>query len=411
MNIKLAKYAGFCMGVRRAITLCMNTLKQNKKPLYSFGPIIHNNVVIQELSNHGVKIIEKVDDLKSGDYVIIRSHGISPVLRKELKEKGVIIFDATCPKVARVQSIIKKNVADGLFVVIIGDKGHAETKALISYAEGSGIVISNEEELRDFIKKDIDKQICVVAQTTQEIELFEKFCKILKNKFPNLIIVNTICDATRRRQFEVVEKAGKSDLVFVVGGKHSANTTRLYEISKNLCDKTYHIEKTEEVDLNKINKKDRVFITAGASTPLWAMYDVASKVKEKVFLGKIKSLLGSKTFLVFSFIFSSVISFLIKGSAFYIFSLFFGLFLTSSSLSLYNLKNLDIFKFNSSSSLLRFVLGIILLIFLTLFYNIGILFLVFYFLFVFYLISKNLISKRQIKFFFVISYYLAILIA
>ncbi|MCX6112817.1 MAG: 4-hydroxy-3-methylbut-2-enyl diphosphate reductase, partial [Proteobacteria bacterium] len=227
MKIELAQYAGFCMGVRRALSLCMDAIRRKNLPIRTLGPIIHNTTVIDELESHGIKSIKSPEDINEGDYVLIRTHGVTPSIRHELSRKGARIIDATCPKVARVQAIIRKHVANGYFIVIIGDHGHAETQGLLGYAEGKGQILSTKKEVQDFsASRNKDEKICVVAQTTQEIEVFDDLCSMLSSHFTDIKIINTICDATRNRQEEIRNKAKGSDHIFVVGGKDSANTTR-----------------------------------------------------------------------------------------------------------------------------------------------------------------------------------------
>jgi (E)-4-hydroxy-3-methyl-but-2-enyl pyrophosphate reductase len=393
MNIKLAKYAGFCMGVRRAIDLCIKSLSDKKKPIYAFGPIIHNNTVINELQSSGVKIIENVDDLKEGDYVLLRTHGIDSSLRKKLIEKKVNVIDATCPKVARVQAIIKEHVKKGGFVLIIGDKGHAETKALVSYADEKAKVISKEDDLKTFIRNNKGlKNICVVAQTTQSLEFFEKICKQIKENFKSLKIVNTICDTTRKRQDELIEKAKGSDSVFIVGGKHSANTTRLFDIGSKLCDKIFHIETEKEIEKKDLPKKgDNVFITAGASTPFWIVEDVFKKIKNKNFLSYLINILSNKFFMFFMLLISILSIF----KNFFNIVPLLGFLFINRAIYLKHFKSIDVFRFDYLYINYFFILGF-LLIFITLFYNLGILLMLLYYGVFLYFVYKNKLTRDQV---------------
>lgn len=299
MKIELAEHAGFCMGVQRALRLCTKLVKDKKAPIYTLGPIIHNNTVIEYLASLGVKNSKDLDAIEKGSWVLIRSHGITPKLRTKLNELGFNLCDATCPKVARVQSLIKSNVSLGYFVVIIGDHDHAETEGLLGYSDDKGIVLSSTKEVQDFIKtKDSKDKICVVAQTTQDLELFDKLCEELRGCFTDIKIINTVCDATKKRQDEVKKVGSKCECVIVAGGKNSANTTRLYEIAQKTSKKSFHIERAEELDVSKLDDVNRVFITAGASTPKWIIHETADKIKQHYSGVKEKVLkaLASKTF-------------------------------------------------------------------------------------------------------------------
>ncbi|MEI6093721.1 MAG: 4-hydroxy-3-methylbut-2-enyl diphosphate reductase, partial [bacterium] len=293
MKIELAQYAGFCMGVRRALSLCMESIRKKNIPICTLGPIIHNSTVIEELESYGIKNIKTPEEVKEGDYVLIRTHGVTPQIRSALSKRGAKIIDATCPKVARVQGIIRKHVANGYFIVIIGDHGHAETQGLLGYAEDRGRILSTKDEVEKFAAAmDVNQKLCVVAQTTQEMEIFNDLCSILTERFSDIKIINTICDATRNRQEEIRIRSNVYSSIFVVGGKESANTKRLFEIAQKICPNTQLIERADEINLEDLANKKNVLVTAGASTPLRIAYEAVERIASRCFFNKLLSITG-----------------------------------------------------------------------------------------------------------------------
>ncbi len=259
MKIHCARHSGFCFGVKRAIKMAMDAVRE-KNCVYSLGPLIHNRDFVADLEKKGIRIIEEVTDIKTpGATVIIRSHGISPTLLKRLKEEGVDIIDATCPKVRRAQHYVQKLVEAGYFVIIVGEKDHPEVRGLLGYAGKNSAIYSDDIVLRH-------KKIGVVPQTTLD---FEHFYNAVKNLLPKVIemkIYNTICDETILRIAEALSIARKVDMMLVIGGKDSANTTRLYQICKGIKP-SYHIETVNDIKTQWFKGVKSVGITAGASTP------------------------------------------------------------------------------------------------------------------------------------------------
>jgi len=299
------------MGVRRALSLCMDLVRSGKRPIYTLGPIIHNSTVTKKLESFGVRSVENLCEMEPGSYVLVRSHGITPKLRTELIQKGLNICDATCPKVARVQAIIKAHVNQGYSIVIIGDHGHAETQGLLGYADEKGFVLENIQEVESFIQSPNKPQkICVVAQTTQEPLVFQDFCKHLSLCFKDIKIIDTICDATRKRQEEVNKNASCYDCVIIAGGKNSANTTRLFETALRSCKKVFHIENSSELSNVNIKDCDTVLVTAGASTPFWIMHQIKDKLEKNGPTKLIINLLSSKWFGIISFVLTVLLSLL-----------------------------------------------------------------------------------------------------
>ncbi|HOE62890.1 MAG TPA: 4-hydroxy-3-methylbut-2-enyl diphosphate reductase [Candidatus Sumerlaeota bacterium] len=277
MPIIFASTAGFCYGVRRAVKLALNASQKDSAELVTLGPLVHNQQAIDLLKSRGVTIVKKAEDVPKGSRVIIRAHGVTPQVRDMLAAKCSEVYDATCPHVTRAQQIVAQYAADGWAVLIIGDRGHAEVDGLMGHAAGRGYVVENEGDLAALPPLE---KVCVVSQTTQEVEHFQKIVALAQNLFSEVKVFNTICNATSRRQSELLEIAKKSDVVIVVGGRESANTKRLAEIAREVGVRTFHIETADELDLAEIKPKDVVGITAGASTPHWVIRNVVETVQE-----------------------------------------------------------------------------------------------------------------------------------
>jgi len=246
VKIKLARFAGFCPGVNNAIKTVLELSKKTNKKIYTLGPLIHNKDVIKNLEEKNIYSVESIDEIKDikNSVLVIRAHGIPPQTERKIIESGIEYIDATCPLVKRVHKIIEKYEKLGYTTIILGDPNHAEVIGLKGYAKDPYIITSEKDALN---LPSIEKAN-LVSQTTQEIDLFEKVSEILKTKVKDLIINNTICDPTRQRQKETIEEASKSDLVIVIGGKHSANTQRLHQICKNLSKNAILIENENEID-------------------------------------------------------------------------------------------------------------------------------------------------------------------
>jgi len=280
MEIKLAKTAGFCMGVRRAVDIVLEIAQhETSRRIYTYGPLIHNPQTIELLKNRGVTPIENIEEITDGEnaILIIRAHGIAPAERKKIEESDVEIVDATCPKVGYVQSIIKKHAALDYTVVIVGDTQHPEVDGLLGYAGGRGIIL---EALDDVDKLSSINKICVVAQTTQDADNYSKIVKKIKSIYPHAIIFNTICSSTEQRQAEVIAMAGEMDAMFIVGGKNSANTRRLADLAQKQQTPSYHIETPAEMENINFGPYNRIGVSAGASTPNWIIDRVMDKIME-----------------------------------------------------------------------------------------------------------------------------------
>jgi len=263
------------MGVRRAMEMVMVEANKKEGSLFTYGPLIHNQQVLDLLESKGVKATSDVSDLTSGR-IIIRAHGIPPTQRKALEQTGLKVIDATCPKVTRVQAIIRHYSNKGHATIIVGDPNHAEVIGLMGYSRDPAHVIQDEEAVKEL---PVLQEPFVVAQTTQNEKKFNEIVEALKSRFPDLKVFDTICDATHERQQEVRTFKGHVDAVVVVGGYHSANTQRLASISKEEALPTFHVETEEDLDRNALSKMRTVGLTAGASTPHWMIKKVLQKIE------------------------------------------------------------------------------------------------------------------------------------
>lgn len=279
MEVKLAKTAGFCMGVRRAVDIVLDIAQHETRRIYTYGPLIHNPQTIELLKNRGITPIENIEEIKDKEnaILIIRAHGIAPAERKKIKESGIKVVNATCPKVGYVQSIIKKHTALDYTVVIVGDREHPEVDGLLGYTGGKGVIISTLEEVDKL--SCVDK-VCVVAQTTQNMDDYDKIVQRIKQICPQAVVFNTICSSTEQRQAEVIEMSGETDAMFIVGGKNSANTRRLADLARKKQPSTFHIEIPAEMEKIDFGPYNRIGVSAGASTPNWILDRVMDKIME-----------------------------------------------------------------------------------------------------------------------------------
>jgi (E)-4-hydroxy-3-methyl-but-2-enyl pyrophosphate reductase len=274
-KIFVARNAGLCFGVKRALKLAMDSSKKCSKPVFTLGPIIHNPQAVNMLSRKGVVPVKSICEINKGT-VIIRSHGIPKNDMEFLKDKKLSVVDATCPFVKKAQNIVHNLYKNKENIMIIGDKVHPEVVALLSYAGKNALVVNSLEDVK---KIKIPKQINIVCQTTQPLEKLEKIVKFLKSKKFDVKLYNTICDATKKRQDEAYDIAKKVDLVFVVGGKNSSNTTRLYEICKSVQKNTFYIETEQELKKEILKNNKNIGIVTGASTPNWIIRKIVNKLR------------------------------------------------------------------------------------------------------------------------------------
>lgn len=285
MKIILAKSAGFCFGVNRAVTIVNNLLEEGKK-VTTLGPIIHNPHMVAELSERGVEIADTPNDLSSMDRtLVIRSHGVPQSVIDEIEQKGISYENATCPFVSKIHQIVKDNSREGKVILIAGDENHPEVQGIVGHCEGEHYIFKNYEDLGKLLKKleNIENiSICVVAQTTYDVKEWKNCLKLLKKVYTNAKIFDTICSATSIRQSEAEELASISDIMVVIGGRQSSNTAKLFSVCKSNCERTYLIESAAELDDIALIDADIIGITAGASTPARIIKEVFNTMTENI---------------------------------------------------------------------------------------------------------------------------------
>jgi 4-hydroxy-3-methylbut-2-enyl diphosphate reductase len=267
MKIIIARNAGFCMGVRRAVEMGLDAGNKHERPVCTFGPLIHNPQVLSLLEEKGIAVLEQIPPEGSGT-VLIRAHGVPPDVRERLAEAGFRVMDATCPRVIKVQTIIRKHARKGYDIIILGDIDHPEVAGLLGHAEGKGHVVDTLEAVR---KLPAFENAILVAQTTQNSRFFQTVKAYVAERFPHYLVFDTICDSTEKRQAEVERLTGLVDAVIVVGGLSSGNTQRLAGIVREAGKPVFHIETEAELDPVLLQPYRRVGITAGASTPNWTI--------------------------------------------------------------------------------------------------------------------------------------------
>lgn len=275
MQVEMAKVAGFCMGVRRAMNMALNLSATTNKQIYTYGPLIHNPSALELLRSRGVDVLENIPKHGSGT-VIIRAHGITPLERTQLKEAGFEIVDATCPKVVKVQMLARHYAAKNIDVLLIGDKGHPEVKGIMGYANKKGQLITNEDDILSLPKLE---NYIILAQTTQDPNRYRLWTQKILTTSPNGKVFRTICDSTYRRQAEVKRLAEKVDVVIVVGGKQSANTKRLAELVYEMGRSVLLKETADEIEPSELSPYHSVGVTAGASTPQWVIDEVVKRLQ------------------------------------------------------------------------------------------------------------------------------------
>ena len=280
-KVTTAKSAGFCFGVKRAVDMVYDEAKKGER-VYTLGPIIHNQQVVEDLEKKGVKVIDSVNDINNGydATVIIRSHGVPEKVIKALREKNVNIVDATCPFVLKIHKIVKEASQNGKTIVIIGSDNHPEVEGIKGWCVNEPVVLESVEEAENYTV-DGAKKLCVVSQTTFNYKKFKDIVDILSKKSYDIDVMNTICNATEERQTEAGTIARQSDAMLVIGGKHSSNTQKLYEICRKECENTYFIQTLDDLDLKQLQSFRSVGITAGASTPNNIIKEVQSYVRNE----------------------------------------------------------------------------------------------------------------------------------
>ncbi len=268
MQIKVAKSAGFCFGVQRAVDTVYEQIEKGVRPIYTYGPIIHNEVVVQDLEKKGVKVLSSQQELEALEEgtVIIRSHGVGRSIYEILQRKNLQCVDATCPFVRKIHKIVKKESLLGKQIVIIGNDKHPEVEGIKGWCYTKAHVLETTEQAEKFELLE-SVPLCVVSQTTFNYKKFKDLVEIIDKKRYDRIVVNTICNATEERQIEARRIAGEVDAMIVIGGSHSSNTQKLFEICRKECRNTYYIQTVDDLDLEVLRSTGLIGITAGASTP------------------------------------------------------------------------------------------------------------------------------------------------
>ncbi len=270
MKITLAKHAGHCFGVKAAMQKAFATVRDEQQPIYTLGPIIHNRQVVEKLEKEGVRAVKNLSEIEKG-VIIIRSHGVSPEVIAQAEARGLKVIDATCPFVQRAHKLARQLVDEGFELVILGDARHPEIEGILGTVQGAALVVTQAGEVENLPKKN---RFGLIAQTTQSLENLQQVASALLTRTNEFKVVNTICNATTHLQRATRELARKVDLMLVVGGRNSANTTRLAVICRETGVTCYHIETADEIQPEWARNAGHVGVTAGTSTPEWVIVDV-----------------------------------------------------------------------------------------------------------------------------------------
>jgi (E)-4-hydroxy-3-methyl-but-2-enyl pyrophosphate reductase len=276
MEIIIAKNTGLCYGVKRALKLAKETRRRKEGPVSTLGDLIHNPRIIADLKSQGILSADNLDNLGEGT-VIIRSHGVSPDVYEQLQKKKIEVVDATCPIVKKIQKLVAKLAREKREIVIVGNKEHPESQGLIGYSRGRGVIIENESQV---VPLPFRKKRAVLAQSTQDPFLFQRVVSALTEKTEELRVYNTICVSTQTRQRATSELAARVQALFIVGGKNSSNTYKLFQISKRILPRTYFIESADQIMPKMLRGAKKIGISGGASTPPEAIEEAVEKIKQ-----------------------------------------------------------------------------------------------------------------------------------
>ncbi len=276
MEIIIAQNSGLCYGVKRAIRIAKRTKLQKKGDVLTFGDLIHNPQVIANLEEQEIYSIEDLNEINHGT-VIIRSHGVSPEIYKTLEKKEIEIVDATCPIVKKIQKLVENLTRREEEIIIVGNEEHPEIEGLIGFSKGKAIILESEEQAKDLPVK---KKRAILAQSTQDLFLFKKIVAVLIEKTEQLKIFNTICESTQTRQKSTSKLASSVDTLFIVGGRNSSNTYKLYQISKRILPNTFLVENAEQIRPQMLKGAKKIGLSGGASTPPEAIQEAVEKIKK-----------------------------------------------------------------------------------------------------------------------------------
>lgn len=289
LNVTVARSAGFCFGVKRAVGLAYKEADGHHQGVYTIGPLIHNETVVEDLSKRGIRIVdenlfcgEEGRKIPAGSTVIIRSHGIPEAFHRMLLDGGYRIIDATCPFVRKIHEIVKEKSSGGMPVIIIGNSSHPEVQGIRGWVRGECAVIENREDA-ERMNLPKEKEICVISQTTFNFHKFQELVEIVRSLGYHVNVTNTICNATKERQEEAFQLAGRSDAMIVIGGKASSNSRKLYEICKSRCPETWFVQSPDDLKSVRFKNDSCVGITAGASTPNTIIQEVSLNVRRTEF--------------------------------------------------------------------------------------------------------------------------------
>ena len=288
-NVVLAKSAGFCFGVKRAVNMVYEEIEKSVEsgentPIYTYGPIIHNDEVVKDFASKGVTLVKELKELANlpKGKIIVRSHGISRAEYEEMEQYGFTVVDATCPFVRKIHKLVDEHSKLGEYIIIIGNPKHPEVCGIRGWVNGEDVsIIESKEEAQNFTLN-ADKKVCIVSQTTFNYNKFQDLVEIICKKGYDISVLNTICNATEERQTEARQIAKEVDAMIVIGDKHSSNTQKLFEICNTECEKTYYIQTSKDMDYQLLKSINNVGITAGASTPNNIIEEVSKNVRNEL---------------------------------------------------------------------------------------------------------------------------------
>ena len=284
MQVTLAKSAGFCFGVKRAVNMVYDEVEKSAGPIYTYGPIIHNDEVVKDFESKGVKLVKELSELAElpKGKIIIRSHGISRAEYEEIEANGFEVVDATCPFVRKIHRLVDEHSANGEYVIIVGNSKHPEVCGIRGWVNGDDVsIIETMEEAEALILPE-NQKACIVSQKTFNYNKFKELVEIICKKGYDISVLNTICNATEERQTEARQIAKEVDAMIVIGDKNSSNTQKLFEICNTECENTYYIQTSRDMDYHLLESINNVGITAGASTPNNIIEEVSKNVRNEL---------------------------------------------------------------------------------------------------------------------------------